>query len=561
MIRPILSGCCACAGSAPSSAATRPPNPQPVVRMLSSLASKTGPVSDRAAGLFLPQRRAGPPTVKRHFVAGGQRPACAMGRRIARACSVPTESERALDSLFGAYCYRRTGAHHGSSPGQAFAGICAKQGRPGRAMASTAKKRRGVARRGPLAGIRVIDMTTVLMGPYATQIPADYGADVIKVEPPEGDIMRHAGPMRNPRMGPMFFQANRNKRSVVLDIRTAGGRDVLLRLAARADVFICNVRPSALRRRGVGPEDVCAVNPRLVHVSLIGYGEGGPYAGRPAYDDLIQGLAGIPAIFRQTSGHEPRYAPLTMADHIVGLNAVHVVLAALMERGRSGKGQAIELPMFETLAQFVLSDHFGGRAFEPPIGPPGYSRMLAPDRRPYRTRDGYICILVYTDRHWEAFFRIIGKPEQFHDDRFRSAAGRSRHYAEAYALMAEVLATRTTAEWLSIFQEADIPAVPMHDLDGLIDDPHLAAVGFFHTMDHPTEGRIRVVGIPGRWSRSRLAIRRHPPGLGEHTAEVLHEAGLSDAAITRLAAEGAIGAVTLPPAPARRGARKARRSR
>jgi crotonobetainyl-CoA:carnitine CoA-transferase CaiB-like acyl-CoA transferase len=411
----------------------------------------------------------------------------------------------------------------------------------------------------PLAGIRIVDMTTVLMGPYATQILADYGADVIKVEPPEGDIMRHAGPMRNPRMGPMFFQANRNKRSVVLDIKTAGGRAALKRLCRRADVFVCNVRPAALRRLGLGPDEISAGNPRLVHLSLIGFGEGGPYSGRPAYDDLIQGLAAIPATIRQQAGKgEPRYAPLTMADHVVGLNAVHVILTALMERERSGKGQTIELPMFETLAQFVLSDHFGGRAFEPPIGPPGYNRLLAPDRRPYATRDGHICILVYTDRHWEGFFRIIGKPEQFHDDRFRSAAGRSRYFAEAYALMAEVLATRTTAEWLGIFQEADIPAVPMHDLDALIDDPHLAAVGFFHTLDHPTEGRIRVVGIPSRWSRSAVAITRHPPNLGEHTAEVLREAGLSDAAIQRLADEGAIGAVSPPPAA---GARKPRRTR
>ena len=408
-------------------------------------------------------------------------------------------------------------------------------------------------------------MTTVLMGPYATQILADYGADVIKVEAPDGDIMRHAGPMRTPRMGPMFFQANRNKRSVVLDIKTAGGREVLLRLAARADVFICNVRPAALRRRGLGPEKICAANPRLVHVSLIGYGEGGPYAGRPAYDDLIQGLAGIPAIFRQTSGHEPRYAPLTMADHVVDLNAVHVVLAALMERGRSGKGQAIELPMFETLAQFVLSDHFGGRAFEPPIGPPGYSRLLAPDRRPYRTRDGHICILVYTDRQWESFFRIIGKAEQFHADaRFSNPAARAKHFAEAYTLLAEVLATRTTAEWLAAFLEGDIPATPMHDLDALIDDPHLAAVGFFHAMAHPTEGPIRLVGIPSRWSRSRPAIARHPPGLGEHTGEVLREIGLRPAAIERLVAEGAIGpADVAPPTPTRapRTQRKPRRRR
>ncbi|HLH92734.1 MAG TPA: CoA transferase [Xanthobacteraceae bacterium] len=400
---------------------------------------------------------------------------------------------------------------------------------------------------GPLAGIRIVDMTTVLMGPYATQILADYGADVIKVEPPEGDIMRHGGPMRNPRMGPMYMQANRNKRSVVVDIKTAGGRDVLLRLCRDADVFICNVRPASLRRLGLGADDICAANPRIIHVSLIGYGEGGPYAGRPAYDDLIQGLSAIPATFQRVSGGEPRYAPLTMADHIVGLNAVHVVLAALYERDRSGQGQTIELPMFETLAQFVMSDHFGGRAFDPPIGPPGYSRLLARDRRPYRTSDGFICILVYTDKQWESFFRIIGKAEQFHSDaRFTTAAARARHFAEAYALVAEILTTRPTAEWLELFQKGDIPAVPMHDLDALIDDPHLAAVGFYQTIDHPTEGRVRLVGIPSRWSRSRLSIRRHPPGLGENTAEVLREAGFKDAAIAKLAADGAIGGVTVP---------------
>jgi len=434
-------------------------------------------------------------------------------------------------------------------------------------MRQPSKRRKAAARgrlpTGPLAGVRIVDMTTVLMGPYATQIMADYGADVIKVEPPEGDIMRHGGPMRSPRMGPMYLQANRNKRSIVLDIKTAGGRQALKRLCRDADVFICNVRPAALRRVGLGPEDIRAGHPRLIHVSLIGYGEGGPYSGRPAYDDLIQGLSAIPATFQRVSGAEPRYAPLTMADHIVGLNAVHVVLAALFERERSGKGQAIELPMFETLAQFVLSDHLGGRAYEPAIGPPGYSRLLARDRRPYRTSDGYICILVYTDRQWESFFRVIGKAEQFHSDpRFTTAAARARHFAEAYTLVAEVLATRTTAAWMVALQEADIPAVPMHDLDGLIDDPHLAAVGFLNTLDHPTEGRIRLVGIPSRWSRSRPAIRRHPPGLGENSVEVLREAGYSDVAIERLAAEGALGKVEVPAPPARRGGgtRKPRKS-
>jgi crotonobetainyl-CoA:carnitine CoA-transferase CaiB-like acyl-CoA transferase len=435
-------------------------------------------------------------------------------------------------------------------------------------MKKPSKRRKAVARprgpTGPLAGVRIVDMTTVLMGPYATQIMADYGADVIKVEPPEGDIMRHGGPMRSPRMGPMYLQANRNKRSIVLDIKTAGGREALKRLCRKADVFICNVRPAALRRVGLGPEDIRAGNPRLIHVSLIGYGEGGPYSGRPAYDDLIQGLSAIPATFQRTSGAEPRYAPLTMADHIVGLNAVHVVLAALYERERSGQGQAIELPMFETLAQFVLSDHLGGRAYEPAIGPPGYSRLLARDRRPYRTSDGYICMLVYTDRHWEAFFRLIDKAEQFHSDpRFTTAAARAKHFAEAYTLVAEVLMTRTTAEWMAALQQVDIPAVPMHDLDALIDDPHLAAVGFLHALDHPTEGRVRLVGIPSRWSRSRPAIRRHPPNLGENSVEVLREAGYTDVAIAKLAADGALGKIEAPaPPPTRRrgGARKPRKS-
>jgi crotonobetainyl-CoA:carnitine CoA-transferase CaiB-like acyl-CoA transferase len=436
--------------------------------------------------------------------------------------------------------------------------------KPSKSRKAATRKAGGQSPTGPLAGVRIVDMTTVLMGPYATQIMADYGADVIKVEPPEGDIMRHGGPMRNPRMGPMYLQANRNKRSVVLDIKTAGGREALKRLCRQADVFICNVRPAALRRVGLGPEDIRAGHPQLIHVSLIGYGEGGPYSGRPAYDDLIQGLSAIPATFQRTSGAEPRYAPLTMADHIVGLNAVHVVLAALFERGRSGKGQAIELPMFETLAQFVLSDHLGGRAYEPAIGPPGYSRLLARDRRPYRTSDGYICMLVYTDRHWEAFFRLIGKAEQFHSDpRFTTAPSRARHFAEAYTLIAEVLLTRTTAEWMAALQQADIPAVPMHDLDSLIDDPHLKAVDFLHEFDHPTEGRIRLVGIPSRWSRSRPSIRRHPPGLGENSLEVLREAGYSEAAIAKLAAEGALGKIEapVPAAPSRRRATRSRKAR
>jgi crotonobetainyl-CoA:carnitine CoA-transferase CaiB-like acyl-CoA transferase len=394
--------------------------------------------------------------------------------------------------------------------------------------------------RRPLEGVRIIDMSTVLMGPFATQILGDYGADVVKIEPPSGDVMRTGGPMRGPGMGSVYLQVNRNKRSVVLDVKKPGGRKAVLRLCGNADVFVHNIRPAAMRRLKLGVADVRAVNPKLVYVSLMGYGEDGPYAGRPAYDDLIQGITAIPWLIGSIGGGDPRYVPLTIADRIVGLNAVHVILAALIDRDRTGEGQAVELPMFETMAQFVLVDHLAGRSFEPALGGTGYSRLLAPDRRPYHTSDGYVCVLVYTDRHFASFFRAIGRTEEFAaDPRFCDHATRARHYPEIYAILAEIFTTRTTAEWLGLLREADIPCVPLNDLDALIDDPHLAAVGLFEEMQHPTEGRIRLAGIASRWNRAGPAIARHPPRLGEHTSEVLREAGFSDGDIRALCAEGA----------------------
>lgn len=393
---------------------------------------------------------------------------------------------------------------------------------------------------GPLAGIRIVDMTTVVMGPYATQLLADYGADVIKVEPPGGDIMRYAPPMRNPRMGAPFLQANRNKRSVVLDIKKKGGRAALLRLCNMADVFVHNVRKAAMQRAGLGEAEVRAGNARLVYVSLVGYGEGGPYAGRPAYDDLMQGLSGIPALQAEISGQEPRYMPLTFVDRILGVSAVHAVLAAIIDRDRRGAGQAVDVPMFETVAQLVLGDHMGGCTFEPPLGRPGYARLLAPDRRPYRTKDGYICVLIYNNKEWETFFRAIGESERFEaDPRLSDHAVRTKHYSEVYAMLADIFTTRTSAEWLALLAENDIPGVPLYTLDDLINDPHLEAVGFFQQMDHPTEGTIRLTGIPSRWSETPPAITRHAPLLGQHTVEVLREAGLCVGEIDSLIAEGA----------------------
>jgi len=392
---------------------------------------------------------------------------------------------------------------------------------------------------GPLTGVRIIDLTSVMMGPYATMLLGDYGADVIKVENPDGDVMRHAAPMKHPRMGAMYLQGNRNKRSIVLDLKKPGGRDALLRLAARADVFVHNVRPAAMARLKLGADDLLAVNPRLVYASLHGFGEKGPYAGRPAYDDLIQGLTALPALTGKITG-EPRYSPATMADRIVGLNATHAILAALFHRERSGEGQAIEIPMFETMAQFVLGDHMGGRSFEPPIGPPGYSRLLSPDRRPYQTSDGYICALVYSDKQWNAFFHAIGLEEKDRDSRLNGISARTQNYDFVYNWFSEVMKTRTSAEWLKFFEEADIPHAPLHDLDSLIDDPHLNAVGLIQTIDHPTEGTLRVTGPAATWSKTPPSIRRHPPRVGEHGREILREAGLADDEITALASEGSL---------------------
>jgi crotonobetainyl-CoA:carnitine CoA-transferase CaiB-like acyl-CoA transferase len=389
----------------------------------------------------------------------------------------------------------------------------------------------------PLSGVRILDLTTVVMGPYATQILADYGADVVKVEPPEGDIMRGAAPMKGPRMGHLHLQMNRNKRGIVLDVKKEGGRRALLRLCETADVFVHNVRAAAMQRLRLSDAEVRAANPRIVYASLVGYGGDGPYAGKPAYDDLIQGICGLPALIGRATG-QPAYVPANVADRIVGVNAVHAILAALLCRDRTGRGQSVELPMFETLAQFVLGDHLGGMTFEPPLGPPGYERLM--HRRPYRTSDGYLCVLIYTDKQWETFFRAIGRQGELSaNPRLATYGERAKNYQEAYGLLAPIFVTRTTGEWLGLLEAHDIPCVRLSQLDDLIADEHLAAVGFFQELDHPTEGRLRLAGIPSRWNGSRLPVTAPAPRLGEHSVEVLREAGLDPAEIDRLIAEGA----------------------
>jgi len=393
----------------------------------------------------------------------------------------------------------------------------------------------------PLQGLRILDLTSMIAGPHAAQILADYGADVIKIEPPEGDLMRRGvGAARSADMGPLYLQLNRNKRSVVLDVKQPAARKALLQLCERADVFITNTRPAAMRRLKLAYDDVRKVNPRLVYVSLMGYGDTGPYAGKPAYDDLIQGICALPTIVAQTGGEGPRYVPLTVVDRIVGINAAHVILAAVLGRDRTGEGQSVELPMFETMAQFVLGDHLGGRSFDPPIGEAGNPRLMSETRRPYATRDGHVCALVYTNKQWKAFFEGLGRLDQYAaNPHLHDFASRRRHVNEVNGIIADFLRTLTTAEALALFERCDIPCAPMNDLDALIDDPHLAAVEFFQTRPHPTEGRIRYNGIPSRWNGAALKITRHAPRLGEHSLAVLKAAGISTKEIAELLASGA----------------------
>lgn len=392
----------------------------------------------------------------------------------------------------------------------------------------------------PLDGVRIIDLSSVVMGPFATQLLGDLGADIVKVEPPDGDILRHIAPMRHPAMGHIFLHHNRNKRSIVLDLKKPEGLSALHKLIKTADVLFYNVRPQAMKRLKLSYEEVAAINPQIIYVGAYGFSQRGPYAAQPAYDDLIQGMAAMPSLLHEAGATAPRYAPLAIADRITGLAAVNAVTTALFARSRTGKGQAVEVPMFETVTQMVLADHMGGFTFNPPEGPYGYARMLAPDRAPYQTKDGYMCVLIYNDKHWRAFFRLIGQEDTFSTDtRFSSHEARSRNIAEVYAFAAEQLKLRTNSEWEKLLREADIPSAPMKSVGDLLNDEHLAQIGFFRDTDHPSEGRLREMTMASHWSGADAMPHRPAPRLGEHSAELLREAGYDEADIQRIAAAGA----------------------
>ena len=390
---------------------------------------------------------------------------------------------------------------------------------------------------GPLSGVRVIDVTNVVFGAYGTSILADLGADVIKVEAPRtplggagGDVMRYPGhPPEGspPGMGPIFLTINRNKRSVVIDLTQEAGRAALLALVGTADLFISNMRLAALQRLGLGYEDLKAVRPDLIYVHCAGYGRGGPYDGRPAYDDVIQAQSGLASLSSRIDGGPSRFVLSIIGDKTAGLFMAYATMAALFHRERSGEGQLVEVPMLECLTSFLLVEHLFDQAYDPPTGDWTYQRIATTDRKPYRTRDGFIVVMPYSDQNWRDFFILTeAAPELAADPRFVSYEARSRNYLWIYSAIEELLLPRNTKEWMSLFTEKGIPCATVNQLDDLKTDAHLCAVEFFQRRNHPDVGAYFAIKHPVQFSATPAGIRCDAPRLGQHTDEILQELGL-----------------------------------
>ncbi len=388
-------------------------------------------------------------------------------------------------------------------------------------------------KRGPLAGIRVVDLTTVVLGPFATQILGDMGADVIKVETPAGDTCRQIGPSRAPDLGSYFVTLNRNKRSVVLDLKQAGPRAALGRLIDSADVLVHNMRLGAAERLGLDYASLRARNSDIILACASGFRKGSAMQDSPAYDDLIQGLTGTASLNAGPDG-APRYFPTVAADKVSGHMLASMIGMALFHRQRTGEGQEVHVPMMETMLNFMLVEHMWGATLGEPERGMGYPRMLTPHRRPYQTKDGYVSVIAVSDVQWARIFEAMGRAELITDPRFASIRARSDNVDAVYGVLTEGMKTRTTAEWLAILRAADIPCGEAGTLPDLLDNAYLRETGFFQEMEHPTGGRMVLTAVPAAFSASPPSIRRLPPALGEHTEEVLAEVGYSQREITAI---------------------------
>lgn len=391
---------------------------------------------------------------------------------------------------------------------------------------------------GPLEGIKVLELASVVLGPWAGQMLGDMGAEVIKVEPPRGDSNRQLGPSINPQMGALYITCNRNKRSLVLDLKQNDARSALLALAKEADVILHNFRPKAMQKLRLDYPAIAEVNPKVVYCGTYGYGKQGPYGDKGALDDSIQAASGTAMLQSMVEG-EPRYMPTVVADKTTGMAVVVAITSALYHREKTGAGQEIEVPMFETMAYYVMAEHLWGCAFEPPLAKPGYVRLMSKHRRPYKTLDGYIAVLPYLNAHWDLFCKLVDRPDLITDERFETLARRIKNIDATYEETGKIMATRTTQAWLDILGDSSVPTMVVNSLEDLMTDPHLEAVGFWESIDHPTEGKLRAARFPINFAKTPASIRRYPPLLGEHSREILAEAGLDDEAIDKLIAAGA----------------------
>ncbi len=391
---------------------------------------------------------------------------------------------------------------------------------------------------GPLEGVRILELTSVVLGPWACQMLADMGAEVIKVEAPRGDSNRSLGAHHSKGMAALYLTCNRNKRSLVLDLKQESGREALLKIVADVDVLVHNNRPQVMTRLGIDYEQLKDVNPKLIYCGSYGYGKAGPYGKRGALDDSIQAASGIAMLQKMVLG-EPRYLPTVVGDKTTAMAVVFAVTAALFRREKTGVGQEIEVPMFETLVYYVMAEHLWGMTFEPPLGPAGYTRLMSHHRKPYKTKDGYIAILPYLDSHWDVFCKLSGRTDLLEDERFTTLSDRVKNIDDTYQETANTMVTRTTEEWLDIFSETSVPTIVVNTLEELTTDPHLAAVDFWQIKEHPTEGKLRMPSFPVAFSESPASIRSLPPHLGQDSVEILREYGLSDDDIQAMLDSGA----------------------
>jgi crotonobetainyl-CoA:carnitine CoA-transferase CaiB-like acyl-CoA transferase len=390
---------------------------------------------------------------------------------------------------------------------------------------------------GPLSGVRVLDLTRVIVGPYCSQFLGDMGAEVIKVENPEGDLTRSVGPQRNPNMSANFLIFNRNKRSVVLDLKTPEGKQALMRLAVTCDVFIVNYRPAALTKLGITYSDLKAANPSIVYCRIVGYGEDNPYTSKPAIDDVIQALSGVVSLQEKLTG-EPSFVGMPMADLTCGLFALGGVLAALYRRALTGEGDEVEVRMYDAMASFVLSPHLAGHSFEPPLGPPTYPRSVSPNRRPFRTLDGSITVAPYTDKAWRSFLTVIDRLEILDDPRYSTPFVRAQHLDDLYQMMIPIIGQRTSAEWLEVLEKADVPCSQVLTTTDLVNDPSLAQGGLLAEYQHPTEGQIRLLSNPVRFTEAPGSVRHLPPNLGQDSRLVLSQLGYDQNTIDSMIERG-----------------------